>query len=181
MVEGGGAAPRAKGLSRRRKRGSQRVSGTLGWRPSGDRPFRTTAGFRRDHLGGSRLRRPRHPPATCKDRAEACVVVVEQAIGRIISGPCRTSGGAPRARSDGARGRKTSGAAATDRLAPPLLRSRVRCSRASGIHGSIPRPRTGFTAGAGADATREFGKPGIIHLRLTKQMQLKARPPQALR
>ncbi|SPP92985.1 protein of unknown function [Bradyrhizobium vignae] len=32
--------------------------------------------------------------ATCKDRAEACVVVVEQPVRRIVSGPCRTWGDA---------------------------------------------------------------------------------------
>jgi hypothetical protein len=92
------------------------------------------------------------------------VVVVEQVVGRIVSGPCRTPGGA----SLGAIGRREGSKDLRrrrdgDRFTPPLLRTRVRFPRASGIEGLIPRlPDRLHRRRGWADSTRKSDKPNDL-------------------
>ena len=67
----------------------------------------------------SRLRRPRHPPATCKDRAEACVVVVEQVVASDCQRSMQDTGGRAAGRDRTERGREIRPAATGTGSRPP--------------------------------------------------------------
>lgn len=90
------------------------------------------------------------------------MVVVEPVVARIVSGPCRTPGGAPL----GAIGqREQSRCRDGNRLAPPLLRTGVRFPGASEVHGfglTSPLPDRPNGRRGGVDSIRKSYKPKLF-------------------